>query len=426
MYYFATFLFILLSANGTFVSFFNIDWFIIEFIFIWIGIEYDRFNKRDIRLFGKFALIYIGYCSFRSLFLVHLPLNYFVSDIIYLFKYILPSFLFCALLKDRALYYLSKVIIDLVIISIPFYLVQLVAGNALYNIGTSIGLPPYRDYDYTNFIVFVYTKAHTLQNCGFAWEPGAYGFFLNLGLVFHLMYNSFVMDKRAVWIIVAIITTLSTTSFIGLLVVMILFFRARGVKFSFLTILAVPVILIMVFELPFLADKIVQTYKHDLYSLQNIEYLSRYYLQTGESFALNRFASLLLIYKLFGAQLIFGVSNIFTETQPILKNINISNGIFEFCAKFGVIGLVFMLYRGYLFFRTFTVNFEQAFYCVILILILGFGESIFVLPIATALFFLHYYAQPEEIEEDDQHQFDEPELENGGQKRHSFLNKTII
>jgi hypothetical protein len=143
MYYFATLIFILLSANGTFIPFSNINWFIVEFIFLWIGIEHDRFNKRDIRLFVKFAAMYITYCTFRSTFLTHLPINFFISDLIYLFKYILPSFLFCALLKDKALYYLSKVIIDLAIISIPFFLIQVAAGDMLFNIGSALNIPPH-------------------------------------------------------------------------------------------------------------------------------------------------------------------------------------------------------------------------------------------------------------------------------------------
>jgi hypothetical protein len=401
MYYFATLLFILLSANGTFVPFFNIDWFIVEFVFLWIGIEYDQFNKRDIRLFVKFAAIYIAYCSLRFIFFTHLPPNYFISDIIYLFKYILPSFLFCALLKDQALYYLSKVITDLAIISIPFFLIQLAAGDTLFNIGKSLGIPPdITGFDYTNFVVFVYIKVHAYQNAGFAWEPGAYGFFLNIGLMLHFMHNGFSFDKKAMWLILAIITTLSTTSFIALMLVMLLFFRAREIKLNMLLTFAGPILFVAIFQLPFLADKIIETYKYDLYSLKNIEFLSGYYIRNNEVFALNRFASMIYLYDLFGPQLILGVSNIFTETQPILKNINISNGIFEFFGKFGVVGMIFLLYRAYLYFRTFTFSFEQAFYCVILILILGFGESIFVLPITTAFCFLYHYAQPEDNEED--------------------------
>jgi hypothetical protein len=411
MYYFATLLFLLLSANGTFVPFFNIDWFIIDLIYIWIGIEYDLFNKRDIRLFVKFAVIYISYCVFRSTFLNNLPVNYFISDFIYLFKYILPSFLFCALLKDKALHYLSRVIIDLAIISIPFFLVQVVAGDMLFNIGKSLSIPPdVTGYDYTNFIVFVYVKLHHYQNAGFAWEPGAYGFFLNIGLMLHFMYNGFKLDKRAMWLILAVVTTVSTTSYIALILVLLLFFRAKGMSLNKLLAFAVPILFIMVFQLPFLADKIIGTYKSDMFTLKNIQFLSKYYIQTGETFALNRFASAIYIYQLFGAKLIFGISNIFDETQPILKNISLSNGIFEFSAKFGFIGLSFLLYRAYLYFRTFTFNFEQAFYGVLLILILGFGESIFVLPLTTAFCFLYQYTQPEETEEDEEADIDEAEL----------------
>jgi hypothetical protein len=411
MFYFATLIFIILSANGTFLPFSNINWFIVEFIFIWIGIEYDRFSKADIRLFVKFGAIYIAYCTARLVFFTHLPMNYYISDIIYLFKYILPSFLYCALLKDKALYYISRVITDLAIISIPFFLIQVAAGDMLYSIGNAINLPPHVEgYEFTNFVVFVFSRPHEFQNSGFAWEPGAYGFFLNIGLMLHFMHNRFAFDKRAMWLVIAIITTLSTTSFIALMLIILLFFRAREMKMSLLLTIAGPVLFVAIFQLPFLADKIIGTYQRDLFSLKNIEFLSRYYIQNDQTFALNRFASMIYIYDLFGAQMILGVSNIYNETQPVLKNISISNGVFEFCAKFGVVGMGVLLYNAYRYFRVLTFNFEQAFYGVILILILGFGESIFVLPLTTAFYFLCYYALPHELEEEEESSVDELQL----------------
>ncbi len=396
MFYFVTLLFLLLSAKGTFLYFFNINWFILDFIFIWIGLEYDRFDKRDVKLFVKFSVIYISFCLFRSTFLNSLPSRFLVSDIVYLFKYILPSFLFCAVLKDKALYYLSRLIIDGAIVSIPFFFLQIVAGDTLYNIGRSIGLPPDTGFEYTNFLVFTYIPLHHFQNSGFSWEPGAFGFFLNLGLVLHFLYNNFQLDRRAKILVFAVLTTASTTTYIGLLIVFLLYFRARGIKFSRIALVAVPLGLVVASQLPFLAGKIIDTYNHDMEDLQRIEFLADYYIKMGETMPLNRFSSLVFLYDVLGPQLLFGLSNIYDETIPLLKNINISNGIFEFFAKFGVVGLGFIMFRAGLFFKKFTYNLEQVLYCVILILIQGFGESIFVLPIVTAFCFLYSYVKPEE------------------------------
>jgi hypothetical protein len=408
MLYFATFVFMLLSANGTFVSFYNIDWFIIDFIFIWIGLEYGRFNKRDLRFGAGFAIMFIGYCTLRSIFLTNLPTRYYISDIIYLFKYILPSFLYCALLKEKAIHYLSKVIIDLTKISIPFYCFQLLAGDALYSIGKAINLPPeVPAYHYTNFLVFTYVKEHAHQNSGFSWEPGAFGFFLIIGLMLHLFKNGFKIDSGTKWLMVGVLTTLSTTTYVAFGLVMLMHYRANGVKLSTLAIFAVPIMAIAVFQLPFLLDKVIEVYHHDMQDLKNIAFLHAYYERIGEQMPFNRFSSALFIYNQYHEKLIFGISNIFIESVPYLKNANTSSGIFEYFAKFGIVAFVLLFFRMCLFYKKLGASKEQMFYCVLLVLILGFAESIFILPLMTNFYFLYFYANPQEVlnEEDDEDEY---------------------
>lgn len=405
MNYFATLVFLLLSANGTFLPFFNIDWFLVDVLFIWIGLAYNRFDKRDLRFGAAFMLAYICYCSFRSYFFNNLPIRFYVSDIVYLFKYILPSLIFCALLKEKAIDYLSRVIIDLTKISIPLYCIQLVAGDVLYNIGNAIGLPPATPgYTVTNFVVFTYVKEHHYQNSGFSWEPGAFGFFLIIALMLQLFKNGFKIDIGVKWLVLGVVTTFSTTSFVALGLVFLLYCRANGVKFSTLAILGVPVLAVAVVKLPFLLSKVIDIYNHDLKDLQNLEFLSAWYLRQGREMPFNRFASMIFIYDEFKARLIFGVSNIFTETVPYLKNANTSSGTFEYFAKFGLVAFVYLMTRLCQFFRKFTQQKELIIYCVLLILVLGFSESIFVLPIMTNFYFLYFYARPldDEFEEDEE------------------------
>lgn len=394
MYYFVTYLFLLISAKGSFLYFANIWWIFTDVMLIWVGLEKQRFSKKDIRVGAAFSAIYVSFCTFRSLFLVHLPFSFWLSDIEFLFKSILTSFLFCAVLKEKAIYYIIRCITQLAIISIPLYLLQLISGNLVYTIGTTINLPPHYN-NYTNFLIFTYVKQHGIRNSGFSWEPGAFGFFLNIALLLHLFTNNFSFDKGAKWLTVAIITTLSTTSYSTLLIIVFLYFRARGVKLTRLVILLVPILCILAVQLPFFLNKINYIYTSDSDDMNNIEFLSRWYLQRGRQMPLNRFGSALYLYQLFGVNLVWGVSNIYEDTVPILKTINLSNGNFMFLARFGLIGLIFFLQRSFILFRKFTKSKELSAYGIIVIIILGFGESIFTISLLMCFLFLYYYVEPE-------------------------------
>ncbi len=399
MYYFITVLFMLLSSRGSFFYFSNIWWILIDLIIIGVGLDKGRFTKSDVKFFINFSLIYIGFCTLRSLFLVHLPINFWISDIVFLFKFIFTSFLYCAVLKDKAVDYLIKIVIQFAIISIPFYFLQLISGDLVYAIGKMFNLPPYLKDGYTNFLVFTYVKIHAIRNSGFSWEPGAFGFFLNIALLLHLLRNKFTFDKNAMWLGFAIITTLSTTSYIAFLVIVFFYFRGNGVKFSKLIFFIVPVALVLALQVPFLINKISYIYASDSADMQRIEFLSTWYYKHGGQVPLNRFSSMIYLCQLFGANMIWGVSNIFEDTVPILKTINISNGIFEFMAKFGLIGLTFYLSRCYVFFKQFTRSIELSLYGLLVILILGFSESIFLVSFMICFFFLYHYSKPEEIED---------------------------
>ncbi|HWZ13620.1 MAG TPA: hypothetical protein VNW95_00180 [Mucilaginibacter sp.] len=393
MYYFITLLFVFLSSRGSFFYFSNIWWILIDLTIIWVGLEKGRFTKSDVKLFAGFSVIYITFCTIRALFLTHLSVGFWASDILFLFKFILTSFLYCAVVKEKSVYYLTKVIIQLAIISLPFYFLQLISGDLVYAIGQFINLPPHINGGYTNFLVFTYVKVHAIRNSGFSWEPGAFGFFLNIALLMRLLTNGFTFDKKAIWLGLAVATTLSTTSYIALWVVIFLYFRANGVKFSKLMFFIVPVALVLAFQLPFLVNKISFIYANDSQDMTRIEFLSGWYYKHGQQMPLNRFSSMIYLCQLFGANMIWGVSNIYEETVPILKNINISNGIFEYMAKFGLIGLVFFLSRCYLFFRKFTTT-EISLYCLLMILVLGFSESIFLISLTICFFFLYRYSDP--------------------------------
>lgn len=399
MYYFVTLLFILLSGKATFMDDMNICWFLVDAIFLWIALERGRLLRSDLILFAKFAAIYLAYCTLRAIFLIQLPLRYWLSDVIFLLKYVLPGYLFCVILKERAIEYLAKVIYHLTLVAVPLYCLQLISGDTVYSFGKMLNLPYAHFNGYVNIIFFTYVKVHAIRDSGFSWEPGAFGFFLIIGLLLNFFTNGFTFDKKAKWMSVALITTLSTTTYIAFMFVILLYFRARGVKFAKLLFFIVPILLVFATSVPFLFDKISVIYNRDMQDLKNIDTLNQTYIQMGQVMPLNRFGSMLFLINTLGINLVWGVSNIYRETIPILKNIGLSNGIFTFFAQFGAIGLSFLLYKSYQLFRKVTRNTELSCYCLLIMLILGFGECIYVTTIVLCFLFLKHYAAPVVSEE---------------------------
>jgi len=69
--------------------------------------------------------------------------------------------------------------------------------------------------------VYMFSGWATARNCGFAWEPGAYSCILIFLLSFQLAKEKFKIDKYSLVFIVALITTLSTSGFMALFLILI-------------------------------------------------------------------------------------------------------------------------------------------------------------------------------------------------------------
>jgi len=74
--------------------------------------------------------------------------------------------------------------------------------------------------------------------------------------------------------------------------------------------------------------------------------------------------------------------------------VNLSNGDFDFMAKFGFVGLVFFMYRYLQLIKKFLFKNEYLFYCGLLMLTLGFGEPILSFTNQLCLLFLFKYTDP--------------------------------
>nr|WP_294941957.1 hypothetical protein [uncultured Mucilaginibacter sp.] len=388
--YFIMLAFLLLSANANIISSTMVAWGIIIVGFLSYAIINKLMTRKEVNMFGIFAGIYLLYVTVRFLAFNDLENDYLYSDYTFLFKYALVSFLVCVLLKDKLLANFVKVMVHLTIISLVFYALQLLAPAVMYKIFTTLNFPTGNTIPgYTNALFFTYTQGfHDFSNSGFVWEPGAFGCFLVLTLMFHFFLNKFKYDNITILLIIANITTFSTTNYLGLLVLVFLSYRYKVPKINIYVLILVPAIILAFVFIPFLGNKIVDTYNEDMRDLKHLKVLERYYHHNRMEIPLNRFSSMVYIYDTFGSKLILGVSNKYNDVLNKSYTVNISNGVFDFIAKFGVVGLLYLLFKYSRFCKQYVLTWENLVYCTLILLALSFGEPILFLPIIMIFLFI--------------------------------------
>ena len=388
--YFVTLLFLLLTANANILSSSTVAYLIImALMFIVAGVK-KQFKKEDFQHIAIFSAVYLLFVSFRFFVVNELEIDYYTSDVVFLFKYVFLAFIITVILKEKALANIVRVTTHLTIVSFIFYAVQLLAMESMYRAFAALNFPTGNDIPgYTNVLLFTYTRGfHDFSNSGFVWEPGSFGCFLVLTLMFHFFLNRFKFDGTAIILIIGNITTFSTTNYLGLLLLFFLAYRYRVPKINLWVVILIPVSILLVIFIPFLGDKIVDTYKEDMRDLNHLKVLEKYYRHNRMQIPLNRFSSMWHIYETFGNKLILGVSNKYNEILNKSYTVNISNGIFDFFAKFGVVGFIYLLVRYARFCRPYVLRWENVAYSVGILLILSFGEPILILPIILMFMFI--------------------------------------
>ncbi|WP_128548319.1 hypothetical protein [Larkinella soli] len=98
------------------------------------------------------------------------------------------------------------------------------------------------------------------RNSGPFWEPGAFGIFLNLALVFNIIRKKALINRENVWMAIALFTTLSTAGYLTLFIILIGYLLASPairpiVKISWMVVM-IPVGVIAYSQMAFLGGKV--------------------------------------------------------------------------------------------------------------------------------------------------------------------------
>lgn len=307
-------------------------------IFIVIGFNKSDFKieKHVLWIFALLIFMYIGqlitlgYSSidFRSIFGTFI-------------RFLFP-FLVLQIIGKRFLSVFVQVVFVLTLVGLVFWSLENLLPDftsTVRNISRSFNL----DVE-SNENILIYnsegsTKYGFIRNAGFAYEGGAYSIILIIAIIFNLVINNAIVDKKTKILILAVITTFSTAGYLALALI---FYGLYYTKIKN----RIALILFSIFFFSFIA-----------YSFTQLDFLEtkiiEQYQLTNDPFATRgRFASATADLLEWQRNPIFGVGKFEKTRFEIFRNVSDQhrvNGLADFLAKFGVvvfIGYWVLLYRS--------------------------------------------------------------------------------
>jgi hypothetical protein len=324
-----------------------------------------------------FAAISIKYNEIRPTFF----LNYaFLFLIVYVAVKALKFNFFR--IYETLLYYLA--IIGLIMWGIQIML----GGDTLYYILDRI--PSIDTFSYVtggglNAIVYSIqpTSASLLhdfpipRNCGFAWEPGGFAVFLCMAIFINLYF--FKDDKKSkirfYILLAALLSTLSTTGYVIFIVIIFFNYINKELNIILLLLPVLITVLIFLFSLPFMRDKIVSLVDETRHIDVMVEASIGRELPIGPQ----RFTSFLIAFRDFRSNPILGLGGKDEErwTAQIGANVSAITGLGNLMANFGLVGFLFfviMSFKTSVFFsEQFHYKWKGLLFFLILLISISYG-----------------------------------------------------
>ncbi len=348
-------------------------------------------NKKNIdKLFINFSLIFFSVSIF--LFFSLSRFDIFLSGYMYL------KFLYAYLsIKNIGLDFFKNIVkIGYYgsIISLIFFFFQIINYDLTFKfvgfLQNSFDFLSFRNESFANNILFTVNSSAEFRNSGFMWEPKGFANFLIISIFFQLVIGSFrVFSKKILIMLIALITTFSTTGFIALFSLLIFYFLNKNLKTS---LIFFPIFIlfssIIFFNTDFLYDKIV--YELSLTKeYENLLYQKKDY--KDDVYSLGRTGSFIVDINDLKNRPFFGYG--FTRenrTQSNFVKLIRVNGLSDLLAVYGIVGFILYFYMHHIFLKKMQnqLNFKFAPIILITLIIIYTASTLTSHPLWMSFLFL--------------------------------------
>lgn len=351
--------------------------------FKWKIVFNKQFYLLILGFFIYFIAVTIKFSEFRpTIFVKYFFLFFIVYTTIKALKFNIFS------IYEHTLYYLA-------IIGLFMWGIQIIlGGDTLYNYISRI--PSSDTFSYTssgglNMIIYsVQPTASSLlygitipRNCGYAWEPGGFAVYLCLAIFINLFITSSNNNSnKRFWVfVVALLSTQSTTGYVIFMVIIFYYFLNKNLNLLIVLSPLLIGLLIGIFYLPFMSNKIVNVFNQT----SEVEIIIENSIIGEASYAPGRFASFMIAFKDFLNNPILGLGTVSEEslTYKIGANISTISGIGNLLAQFGIIGFLFFVIasiKSSLFFSKYFM-YRGKYLLLLIILLISISYSVILLPL---------------------------------------------
>lgn len=356
------------------------------------------------RTFDKFifiySIIYLTIFLAQSFFFSVLELNVILG---YFLRILYAYFTIKVIGKDIAKYFVN-IIYFFTIISFVFYIPSLFFPSIMNSILETIAsyIEPYQLHDPGRSHILIYTfgehysegdgtlSSSLERNSGPFWEPGGFGVFLILAIIFELIESKELFSRKNKVFFIATITTLSTGSFLVLFVLIMLYLLIyRNPKKLLIMGFFFIGSIIIYLNTFFLEAKVEKQFAFTRTNSVSLYYAPRTRFVSAQLDLIDFFNSPILGRGRF-AQTRFDNREIEADLQLNHRNNSTTNLMVEF-GFFGFLTFfvfMFQSFKAYCYAKKFKTVFSVA--LILIVAMLGFSQMIFLKPffIGLSFFFL--------------------------------------
>jgi hypothetical protein len=318
-----------------------------------------------------------------------------------LFLKVLYAYLTIKIVGPSFLSSVEDVIGKLAIISVPLFIVQYFAPDLMMQINnlSEYIIPQVfkgPEVDYSNSIIFTVNPWGLERNSGFMWEPGAFAAMLSVAIFLNMMINQFKMNWKLGFMILAMISTQSTTG--GLLLFLLGVFWFFNQKMKSIVMLAPIFVAIVAAALVFGSgtEKVQNRLANWDKTINNQDS----YADDRDGISVGRFGSFVLDWNDLMSYPVIGYG-LQEEERTTGRYIHLvrANGLSDYMVRFGALGLIFLLINLAKSFYRFGEHYQSRglWIGVLIVLALSFSNPVLMSPLFLGLQF-YYIATRKVIE----------------------------
>lgn len=260
--YFFVFLILIISSRASGIA--NADYFLV----ICTSLAIYQFLILPLRVDKIFLMLTAGYVLLTFCYFIKFgEIN--TSSVIRFYVKVLLGYLVAKITGTSFFKDMEDIVYKLSIISLFFFSIQIILPDLIHAINsfTQQAFPFLQNTagsPYSSWIIFCFNSSAADRNSGFMWEPGGFAAILTLTIIFALTHSKFKINKRIIILIIALITTFSTTGLLALGIISLYYTLNFNKKYLFLFIPLLVVAGIYVSQLDYVSKKLKTNLKTEI------------------------------------------------------------------------------------------------------------------------------------------------------------------